>query len=198
MHKLWKREFDRLLAELQPLLGGTIITPKLPDRHLPRAIQSSYWAYPRFVAHIDNHHAELTISEVASSRETAVIGAEDEYLRYSVMGEFGTKFAVTHEGILSRMKEFLKLDFEFHTGHQVFDDKYYLSAISEVAKAALRNHDVQQCIIALEPFDAVEIRERSAAVSRGVKSEDDLLPEAVQQTFAGLVRLADLLSQGSA
>ncbi len=193
-HKLWKKEYHALLNTLQQQWNAEISTPKLPDRNVPRAVASSYFFYPRLLADMDTRRIVLSLNEVPAGKEVPETGEEDEYLHFTVVGEFPATFIVTHENFLSRLKKFLRIDHEFQTGNRQFDDDYYLIAYSDAAKAKLREPSLQGAIRSLEPFVAIELREKTIELSRGVATASDLQPEPLEQTFKNLIAIAELLS----
>ena len=192
--KLWTKEFDKLLAELQPLIGGTIRLPAPPDPEMARAVPSSVWLYPTLVTRMSDRRVEFTLSDIPAGRMLDVSGAVDEYLHFHVYSKIETSFSVTLEGVFTRFRKFIRFDQEFETGNASFDDEFYLNPRDSLARAKLKEPAIQQTIASLAPIVLLNVDEGGIFLSRGVEAAEDLNTEAVQKTFTALISLVELLS----
>jgi len=158
LEKLWRKPYQKLIGELTEQWGGKVIDPSENDRGGFLQAPPGMFEYPRFFADIEEFHLRVESSELPFLGASFLEGADNyEYLRISASTDTDTKMslAVRHEGFYDRMKKALRLEWEYQTGYEEFDKKYFILADHRGHPERLRDSAIQQAIMAMEPFEGI-------------------------------------------
>jgi hypothetical protein len=188
----WKKPFDDLLEELTAYWGGT--TEGYDDNVSPdgRSVPASYWLYPRYSVDVKGYDVRIEIREMPFRGMNFLEGGDNvEYLRISTLVESNFNAIIRHEHFFDRWKKALRLDWEFQTGSEEFDSKYFIIADHKDNPMALSDPKMQRQIVALEPFYSLQIGRNESMLSQVITDEDQLSIENVKPVIDNLLVFAD-------
>ncbi len=189
----WEGPFDQLITELNGRWEGDILRPST-QREDDRARE--FFAYPKLRAKVNRHNLEVEISDLPLSGSAELEGADNvKYLRLFVPCTLDHRVLIRHERLLDRVSKAFRLTWEFQTGAESFDRKYFLTSKKGQDLDWICQSEVQATIEALEPFTAVRIYEHGIQWSRELKGESDLDRESVAAVGEKLVDLSILLRE---
>jgi hypothetical protein len=191
--KPWEEPFDELLTDLESRWGGEIWrhTKQLEDHR-----SSDYEIYPKLRATLNRYKIEVEINELPLSGSTQIDAADNvEYLRLFVPCPLEKRVLIRHEGFFDRVAKKLRMTWEFQTGNDAFDRKYFLNSKKGEDLSWIAQPEVLELIESLEPFTGARIFDHGIQWSREIRDRTDLDADGIAAIGERLVNLAELLKE---
>jgi hypothetical protein len=197
---LWKAEFDQLLQGVVGRWGGRVLPQEGFKQVMSRAGQGQYETldhyYQKFVGTVDGSKVTMELNEYSTADPRAV-DAEDNtlYLRLLIDIPTNHHILISHEGVFTKLQKLLGINHENQTGNQTFDRRYFLETSSKEDTDLLRDAAIQQHIVELEPFAALQIRKSGLFRSEMITEPKQFDFLTVERFLANLLKLAQMVQK---
>ncbi len=193
--KPWQKPFESLLSQFSANFKGEIIRPKPRPETRPGAADTSYFVYPDFKGKLQQQKFAIEISEFPRIASNLYEAADNmEYLRIFVIQPSRYALSIIHENWLHRFKKKLRLDREFQSGVNDFDEKYYLRPEADQDKQLLKEPKFQERVKNLEPFSVFEIQKSGILWSQQVTGEKRLDYYRVESYLRKILEIARIIA----
>ena len=171
----WEKTYRSLLTEMNSAWG----TGQSEEEFDRRFESFGKITYPEFKGHIVDNRFLLSLSDsslqVISNRPSTYSGGGGhEYIRITFFANHDHDFCLVHEGIYDRIRKTLRMDWEFQTGNDEFDRRYFLDVTEPRSKQLLSERAFQTTIVAAEPFSVIQVTPNYVTHSTEVKTDDEL------------------------
>jgi hypothetical protein len=193
--KPWQKPFESLLSQFSANFKGEITRPKPRPETRPGAADTDYFVYPIFKGELSERKFIIEVSEFPRFIASVFEAADNvEYLRIFVIQPSQYALSVIHENWLRRFKKKLRIDREFQTGRNDFDEKYYLRPEAVQDKQLLKEPRFQELVKSLEPFSVFEIQKSGILWSQQITDENQLAYYKVEGYLKKTLELAELIA----
>ena len=152
------------------------------------------YLYPEYKSKFEDHLIYIDISEWPSLRKGVYDSADNvEFLRIRVYKKSDYKIIVTQEGFADRFLKALKISWEFQTGNEEFDKKYFVDPRSEKDKEFLKNVNLQSLIQQLEPFSEFAIHNSQIHWSQEISDSGQISFNNVKRYMEILINIGKII-----
>jgi len=193
VERRWEKPFDKLIEQLNIQYGKGAAEPTVPGVSAPKPASGCVWTYPVFAGGRGEDKVFVTVSETPVGIGTFLDAADNyEFLQLSLCRPLKTKLTLRHEGFFDRLKKSIKFEWEYQTGHEKFDRKYFiLDAIAEGDRKLVSNREFQALIEQAEPFASLALWKSGVHLSSALAEGDELSLGRIEERLARLEVLAN-------